>query len=130
MRSPGSKTPQVEVSTRNAQPDGIFAILHWERRNEMYSMKGSYFPFCARNQDRARTARRSAKRSVAGAAIRGERSMWNRIRGSARRLVQQGYVLDREFAGDSEGSRSRMGISLYGRDVKIGIRKGMIQCQK
>jgi len=89
----GLKTPQVEV------PLGTHT--GWNLRDpalgapdEMYSMKGSYFPFARTRSEREQ--RGDPRQSVAE-RYPGREEYVNRIRASARRLAQQGYVLDRDL---------------------------------
>jgi len=89
----GLKTPQVEV------PLGTHT--GWNLRDpalgapdEMYSMKGSYFPFARTRSEREQ---RGDPRASVAERYPGREEYVDRIRGSARRLVQQGYVLDRDL---------------------------------
>ena len=89
----GLKTPQVEV------PLGTHT--GWNLRDpavgapdEMYSMKGSYFPFARTRSEREQ---RGDPRPSVAERYPGREEYVERVRGSARRLVQQGYVLDRDL---------------------------------
>jgi hypothetical protein len=89
----GLKTPQVEV------PLGTHT--GWNLRDpaigapdEMYSMKGSYFPFPRTKNERMR---RGDPRLSVAERYAGREEYAGRIRSSARRLAEQGYVLERDL---------------------------------
>lgn len=90
----GLKTPQVEV------PLGTHT--GWNLRDpavgapdEMYSMKGSYFPFARTRSERVQ---RGDPRPSVAERYPGREEYVGRIRSSARRLVEQGYVLERDLS--------------------------------
>jgi hypothetical protein len=90
----GLKTPQVEV------PLGTHT--GWNLRDpeigapdELYSMKGSYLPFARTKSERAQ---RGDPRLSVAERYPGREEYVGRIRSSARRLVRQGYVLERDLS--------------------------------
>jgi hypothetical protein len=90
----GLKTPQVEV------PLGTHT--GWNLRDpavgapdEMYSMKGSYFPFARTKSERVQ---RGDPRLSVAERYQGREEYVGRIRSSVRRLVEQGYVLERDLS--------------------------------
>jgi hypothetical protein len=89
----GLKTPQVAVP--------LATHTGWNLRDpalgaasEMFSMKGSYFPFSRTKSEREK---RGDPRPSVAERYSGREEYIQRIRDSARTLIQQGYLLERDL---------------------------------
>jgi alpha/beta hydrolase family protein len=98
----GLKTPQVAVP--------LATHTGWNLRDpligapsEMYSMKGSYFPFARTKSERER---RGDPRLSVAERYAGPEEYVKRIGDSARKLFQQGYLLERDLPAILQLSRA------------------------
>ena len=98
----GLKTPQVAVP--------LATHTGWNLRDpligapsEMYSMKGSYFPFARTKSERER---RGDPRLSVAERYSGPEEYVQRISDSAHKLIQQGYLLKRDLPAILQLSRA------------------------
>jgi hypothetical protein len=98
----GLKTPQVEVP--------LATHTGWNFRDpkigapsELYSMKGSYFPFSRTKSEREQ---RGDPRLSVAERYSGREEYLRRVGDSARRLIQRGYLLEQDLPAILEVSSS------------------------